>query len=135
MTLSEHGVSSSALCFEISNAELRSINTDVAEFARRVRQCGCRVALGGFGRDRILFDLIRGFQVEFLKIDGSIIFDVLRDPVAHAKVAAISRVAKKIGVKTVAECVESDEIIGSLKEIGIDFAQGFGISRPQPLAD
>ena len=135
LTISEHGVSSSALCFEISNAELRSINTDVAEFARRVRQCGCRVALGGFGRDRILFDLIRGFQVEFLKIDGSIIFDVLRDPVAHAKVAAISRVAKKIGVKTVAECVESDEIIGSLKEIGIDFAQGFGISRPQPLAD
>jgi EAL domain-containing protein (putative c-di-GMP-specific phosphodiesterase class I) len=71
--------------------------------------------------------------VEYLKIDGSIIFNILRDPVALAKLTAINRVAKLIGVKTIAELVESEETIGKLREVGIDFAQGFGISRPEPL--
>jgi PAS domain S-box-containing protein len=135
LTLLEYGVPGSALCFEIPDSELASRSTDVAEFARQVRQCGCRVALSGFGRDRVLFDLIRGFQVEFLKIDGSIILDILHDPVKLAKVTAINRVAKKIGVKTIAEMVESEDTIASLKKIGIDFAQGFGISRPRPLKE
>jgi len=134
LTLLEHGVPGAALCFEIPDSELALRASVVAEFARRVRQCGCRVAISGFGRERVLFDLIRGFQVEFLKIDGSIIFDILRDPVALAKITAINRVAKKIGVKTIAELVESEETITKLKEIDIDFAQGFGISRPRPLA-
>ena len=134
-TLQQYEIPSTSLCFEIPNAELVSNNADVAAFASRVRQCGCRVALGGFGRDRVLFDLIRGFQVEFLKIDGSVILNILQDPVTLAKVRAVSGVAKKIGVKTVAEFVESEEIITRLKEIGIDYAQGFGISRPRPLVE
>jgi len=93
------------------------------------------VALSSFGRDGVSFDLIRGFQIDFLKIDGSIIFDILRDPVALAKVVAIGRVAKKIGVKTIAEMVESEEAIAKLREVGIDFAQGFGISRPRSFVE
>ena len=135
LTLLEYGVPGAALCFEIPNSELASRTSVVAEFARRIRQCGCRVALSGFGRDRILFDLIRGFQVEFLKIDGSLIFNMLRDPADLAKITTINRIAKNIGVKTVAELVESEESIAKLREIGIDFAQGFGISRPRPLAE
>jgi PAS domain S-box-containing protein len=135
LTLLEYGVTGAALCFEISDTELSLNTAEVAEFARQVRQCGCRVALSGFGRDRVLFDLIRGFQVEFLKIDGRVILDILRDPVKLAKVTAINRVAKKIGVKTIAEMVESEEIIAKLRETGIDFAQGFGISRPRTLAE
>ena len=135
LTLLEYGVPASALCFEIPDSELAMRTAEVAEFARQVRQSGCRVALSGFGRDRVLFDLIRGFQVEFLKIDGSIILEILRDPVKLAKVTAISRVAKKIGVETIAELVESEETIASLREVGIDFAQGFGISRPRPLQE
>lgn len=134
LTLLEYGVPGTALCFEIPNSELALRTHDAAEFARRVRQLGCRVAISGFGRDRILFDLIRGFQVEFLKIDGSIIFDILRDHEALAKITAINSVAKKIGVKTIAELVENAETIAKLREIDIDFAQGFGISRPRPLA-
>jgi PAS domain S-box-containing protein len=133
LTLQEYGVPGAALCFEIPDSELASRNAEVAEFARQVRQHGCRVALSGFGRDRVLFDLIRGFQVEFLKIDGSIILDILHDPVKLAKVRALSKVAKKIGVRTIAEMVENDETIASLREIGIDFAQGFGISKPRSL--
>lgn len=135
LTLLEYGVPGTALCFEIPDSELALRTADVAEFAQRVRQCGCRIALSGFGRDRISFDLIRGFRVEFLKIDGSVILDILRDPVDFAKVKTINQVAKKIGVKTIAEFVESEEIIANLREIGTDFAQGFGISQPRPLAE
>lgn len=134
LTLLEYGIPGAALCFEISDSELASRTADVAEFSRQIRQCGCRVALSGFGRDRVLFDLIRGFQVEFLKIDGNIILNILHDPLKLAKAIAINQVAKKIGVKTIAELVENKEIIASLKEIGIDFAQGYAISKPQTLA-
>ncbi len=134
MTLADYGVPGAILCFEISSTELAINPPAVAEFAQRVRLSGCRVALSGFGKERIAFDQIHGFQVDFLKIDGSIVFDVLRSPVAQAKVTAINRVAKTIGMKTVAELVENEETISKLREIGIDYAQGFGISRPQPLA-
>ena len=133
LTLMEYGVSGAALCFEIADSELSSKNAEVVEFAQQVRQCGCRVALSGFGRDKVLFDMIRGFQVEFLKIDGSVILGILNDPAKLAKVIALTQVAKKIGVKTIAEMVEDEETIVKLREIGVDFAQGFGISRPRLL--
>ena len=134
LTLMEYGVPGAVLCFEIPNSELTLRPAVVAEFAQRVTQCGCLLAISGFGHDRISFDLIRGFRVEFLKIDGNIIFNILRDPVEFAKITAINRVAKLIGVKTIAELVENEETIAKLREVGIDFAQGFGISRPRPLA-
>ncbi|MBI5889802.1 MAG: EAL domain-containing protein [Nitrosomonadales bacterium] len=134
LTLMEYGLPGAALCFEIANSELTARPAVVAEFAQRIRQCGCLVAISGFGHDRISFDLIRGFRVEFLKIDGSIIFNILRNPVELAKITAVNRVAKMIGVKTIAELVESEETIAKLREVGIDYAQGFGISRPRPLA-
>jgi PAS domain S-box-containing protein len=132
-TLLEYGVPGPALCFEISHTDLIAKNAAVAEFARGVSQYGCLVALSGFGRDRISFDLIRGFRVGFLKIDGSIILNVLDDSVSLAKVKAINEVARKIGVKTIAEMVEDGKIIVKLKDAGVDFVQGFGISRPRPL--
>jgi PAS domain S-box-containing protein len=135
LTLLEYGVPADRFCFEIPDAELAAKSAFVAGFARRVRELGCRIAISCFGHDRISFDLIRGFRVDYFKIDGSIIFNILRDPVNLAKLTAIDSVAKKIGVKTIAELVEDDETIAKLREIGIDYAQGFGISRPRPLAD
>lgn len=135
LTLLEYGVPSSRFCFEISDAELAAKSAFVAEFARRVREHGCRIAISCFGHDRIAFDLIRGFRVDYFKIDGSIIFSILRDPVSLAKITAIHSVARKLGIKTIAELVEDEETIAKLKEIGIDYAQGFGISRPRPLAE
>lgn len=134
LTLLEHGISGAALCFEIPDTELFLSASVVAEFARQVKRCGCLVAISGFGRDGISFDRIRGFRVDFLKIDGNIVFNILRNPVDLAKLTAINRVAKNIGVKTIAELVESEATIAKLKEIGIDFAQGFEVSKPRPLA-
>ena len=135
MMLQEYGVAGSVLCFEVPDSELALASTAVAEFVQQVRKCGCSVALSGFGREGVSFNLIRGFQVEFIKIDGSIIFEILRDPVGLAKVVAISRVAKEIGVKTIAEMVESEEATTKLREAGVDFAQGFGISRPHSFVE
>lgn len=84
-----------ALCFEVTNSELAARASVVAEFARQARQRGCRVAISGSGRDKILFDPIRGFQVEYFKIDGGIVFDILRDPVALAKITAINQVRQQ----------------------------------------
>ncbi len=135
VTLLEYGIPGNALCFEVANTVLGVRRNEVAEFAQRVRQQRCQVALSGFGRDKVSFDLIRGFQVEYLKIDGSVILNMLRDPVQLAKVTAINKVAKQIGVRTIAEFVENGEITARLKDVGIDLAQGFGISQPRPLTE
>jgi EAL domain-containing protein (putative c-di-GMP-specific phosphodiesterase class I) len=72
-------------------------------------------------------------QLYFLKIDGSIILSILQKPIDAARVAAITKVAKSIGAKTVAELVETVERILKLRELGVDFAQGLGISPPHPM--
>jgi EAL domain-containing protein (putative c-di-GMP-specific phosphodiesterase class I) len=133
--LQRTGVPGDILCFEVANTAVLETHAKAQEFARQLKQCGCRIALSGFGRDRISFELLRDFQVDYLKIDGNVILGILRDPVDFARVAAISRVAKTIGVRTIAEFVESDEISAKLRKMGLDFAQGFGISQPCPLAD
>ncbi len=133
VTLLEYGVPGSVLCFEIPSTDLTAKTAEVVEFAKRASQHGCQLALSGFGRDKVSFDAIRGFQIQYLKIDGSVVLNMLRDPVQFAKVVAINQVARKIGVKTIAEFVENDAIIAKLKEVGVDFAQGFGIHTPQPL--
>lgn len=132
--LLEYAVAGTHLCFEVPDTEVAVHNQAVIEFVRRVRQCQCRVALSGFGRIQVSFDALSDIQIDFLKIDGSIVLEMLRDPVATAKVTAIDRVAKELNIKTIAEFVEHAEIVDKLTELGVDFAQGFGIAHPQPLA-
>ena len=134
-TLQEHDVPSIALCFEIPAIGLILRNQDIAKFVQQVKKCGCQVAISGFGQDPVLFDLIHGFEVDFLKIDGGIIRNILHDPVDLTAVRIINRTAKEIGVKTIAESVENEEIIAELRKIGINFAQGYGVSRPKPLVE
>ncbi len=130
--LLKYGVPAAALCFEILGSAAIA-GEGAAKFSQQVRQLGCHTALSGFGRDGVSFELLRNLRVDFLKIDGSVIPHILRDPIYLDKVLAINQVAKKIGIKTIAELVESEEIIIKLREIGIDSAQGFGISQPRLL--
>ena len=80
------------------------------------------------------FEPLRQLTLDFIKIDGRIIANMLTNPTELAKVKAIVKVSQNIGMRTIAEFVESDEILAKLREIGIDYAQGFGISKPGPLA-
>ena len=121
------------LCFEINEAEALEQFAAVARLTADLRRIGCRIALGGFGGDKVSFDMLKNLSVNFLKIDGSLIRDIENNPVNLAKIKAISRVSKVIDVRTIAQFVESDEMLKKLAEFGIDYAQGFGISRPQPI--
>ena len=78
---------------------------------------------------------MQGFEVDFLKIDAGIIRNILHDTVDLAAIVAINKEAKRVSIKTVAESVENEETIAKLREVGVDFAQGYGISRPRPLAE
>lgn len=134
-TLREHDVPGTVLCFEIPAVGLILRSQDIAEFAKQVKKCGCQVAISGFGQDPVLFDLIQGIEINFLKIDGGIIQNIAHDPVDLTAVRIINRTAKEIGIKTVAESVENEDIIAILKKIGVHFAQGYGVSHPRPFIE
>ncbi len=133
--ISAHGVRPDLLCFEITDAGLMQRHDDAVVFVEKIRQHGCGVAISSFGRERLSFVSLRGIKVDYLKIDGNIIFNVLRGATDLAKVVSIARVARSIGVRTVAEFVESEECIVKLRGLGVDFVQGFGVSIPRPLSD
>ncbi len=131
--LEAHQVPGERLCLEIPDADLTVDRQDVVSFVHQVQAHGLRIALSGFGRDRVRFDPMEDCMVDFLKIDGSIVLEILRDPLALAKITAIQHVASEFGVLTIAEFVEQEAIVLKLTELGINFAQGFGIAQPQPL--
>ena len=114
---------------------MSSRSGDAAEFARRVKKSGCEIALCDYRGARRSLDMLKHVPADFVKIDGSIILNILRDPVHFAKVVTISRIAKMICVRTIGALVEDTETKARLREAGIEFVQGYGISRPQPLAD
>lgn len=126
-------VPASALCFEIEELDALTNPSDTLTFAKKIRQLGCFVSLCSFNHKRNSLDLLRKIKVDFIKIDGSLVWNILRDPEDLSKIIAINRIARAIKVQTIAELVETDDIIIKLREIGIDFAQGFAVASPQPL--
>lgn len=128
-----YGISAKALCFEIEEVDAKSNLSEVAIFIQNIRQIGCHVSLCSFGHDRASFNLLRNIKVDFIKIDGNLICDMLYNEADQTKVNEINRLAHIMKIKTIAELVESQEIADKLCEIGVDFVQGFGIAQPQPL--
>ena len=122
------------LCFEIDDGDAIACLAAATRFAQALKPLGCRFTLDGFGRSGVGFEHVKALPLDFLKIDGSIILQILRVPEALAKVRAIQRVSKVIGVRTIAEMVESDASLERLRSVGVDYAQGFGIATPQPFA-
>lgn len=129
--LAQGGVPGNALCFEIADRDAVACLPEATRFALALKPLGCRFSLDGFGHAGIGFDHVKALPLDFLKIDGSIILQILRVPEALSKLRAIQRVSKVIGVLTIAEMVESDDIMRRLQLVGVDYAQGFGIAQPQ----
>ena len=121
------------LCFEITETAAVTNLTDAAAFIEQVRAAGVRVALDDFGAGASSFGYLKTLAVDFLKIDGQFIRDLVTDPLDDAAVRCFADVAKVVGIKTVAEFVEQEEVLERLRAIGVDFAQGFLLHRPVPI--
>lgn len=131
----ESGVSPEALCFEITETAVVR-NLDRAQrFIRKLSELGCRLALDDFGTGHCSFAYLKDLPVQFIKIDGVFIRDILENPLSDAIVASVTNIAKVMQACTVAEHVENDLVLQRLRHHGIDYVQGFGIGRPRPLAD
>ena len=104
-------------------------------FISILQEMGCRFALDDFGSGLSSFGYLKNLPVDYLKIDGMLVKDIVKDPIDHAMVKSINDIGHVMGMKTIAEFVENDEIKNMLIEIGVDYAQGYGIEKPAPLED
>jgi EAL domain-containing protein (putative c-di-GMP-specific phosphodiesterase class I) len=102
-------------------------------FISSLRELGCRFALDDFGSGLSSFGYLKNLQVDYLKIDGIFVKDIADDPIDHAMVKSINDIGHVMGMKTIAEFVESNKIKGMLRKLGVDYAQGYEIGRPQPF--
>jgi EAL domain-containing protein (putative c-di-GMP-specific phosphodiesterase class I) len=132
--LSAHDPAPGAMCFEITETAAIANLGNVAHFMRELRARGCHFALDDFGSGLSSFMYLKNLPVDYLKIDGQFIENVTRDAVDRSMVEAISQVGKSMGIRTIAERVESADVLAELGRLGIAFAQGFHIAVPQPAA-
>ena len=132
--LSRPGIDSGKLLFEITETAALSRFSDAVQFIETVSAVGCRFALDDFGAGFSTFNYLKRLPVDVLKIDGSLIQDLATDPIDGSIVSSIARVAEALGMDTVAEFVEDAESMRQLRNLGVTYAQGFGVGRPAELA-
>jgi diguanylate cyclase (GGDEF)-like protein/PAS domain S-box-containing protein len=134
-SLARHEVPPSMIYFEFTETAAIANLGAAVEFMRGLRDMGCQLALDDFGSGMSSFSYLKQLPVDFLKIDGSFIRDVVRNPVDQAIVRAVQAVGQQMAVPIVAEYVESDAIRAWLAEVGIQYGQGYAFGRPAPIED
>lgn len=125
----------SIICFEITETTAIINLTKAAQFISELKAVGCYFALDDFGSGMSSFAYLKNLPVDYLKIDGVFIKDIVQDAIASQMVEAISRIATVMKIQTIAEFVENDDILLKLKTLGVDYAQGYGIAQPCPLLE
>lgn len=129
------GVDPRTLCIEITETEAVSNLARAKRFMEQLQKIGCKFALDDFGIGLSSFNYLRMLPVDYLKIDGSFVRHVVDDPIHLAMVRSINEIGHIMGKKTVGEFAESDAILEKLREIGVDYAQGYGGSIPRPIEE
>ena len=123
------------ICFEITETAAIANLSYATKFISHLRECGCKFSLDDFGSGLSSFAYLKNLPVDFLKIDGLFVKDIVDDKVDLAMVRAINEVGHIMGKKTIAEFVENEQIFDLLAELGVDYAQGYGIGKPVPLEE
>ncbi|TCK19205.1 PAS domain S-box-containing protein/diguanylate cyclase (GGDEF)-like protein [Thiogranum longum] len=131
--LDAHPLPADKLCFEITETAAISNLAVARRFISTLKARGCRFALDDFGSGLSSFAYLKNLDVDFLKIDGMFVRDMVDDPIDRAMVKSINEIGQVMGMKTIAEFVENDEILEQLNHIGVDYAQGYGIHKPEPM--
>ena len=121
------------LCFEVTETAAITNMAEATHFVDVMRGQGIRFALDDFGAGASSFGYLKTLSVDYLKIDGQFIRDLLEDPLDLATVRCFRDVAEAVGTRTIAEFVESEEIAQMLSDIGIDYGQGYLYHRPEPI--
>ncbi len=133
--LTEANIPPEKICFEITETAAIANLPDACRFINVLRQQGCCFALDDFGSGLSSFAYLKNLQVDFLKIDGTFVKDIAEDPLDWAMVKYINEIGQLMGKQTIAEFVENEDILAKLKEIGVDYAQGYHLGEPRPIDD
>lgn len=121
------------ICFEITETAAIANLTSAAKSIRQLKNLGCQFALDDFGSGMSSLAYLKHLPVDYLKIDGSFVRNIHRDPVDRAMVESCNHIAHVMGLKTIAEYVENQRILQVLREIGVDYAQGDAVAEPHLL--
>lgn len=128
-----YSIPTNIICFEITENLALANLSKTAKLIESLREMGCLLALDDFGSGMSSFAYLRNLPVDFLKIDGSFVKNIAENPIDFAMVEAINRIGHVMGIKTIAEFVENEATLKCLKELGVDYAQGYALAKPHPL--
>ena len=131
--LREFNIDASKICFEVTETVAISNLNAAISFISILKEIGCRFALDDFGSGLSSFAYLKNLPVNYLKIDGMFVKDIVDDPIDRAMVKSINDIGHVMGMQTVAEFVENDQIRDMLMALGIDYAQGYGPGKPEPF--
>jgi PAS domain S-box-containing protein len=132
--IKQYTVTPERLTFEITETALIGNLSEARRFADRIRDLGCELALDDFGSGYASFRYLRLFPIDLVKIDGEYIVDLVDNPQDQVLVRAMVQVCQAYGIHTVAEFVQDEPTLRLLRELGVDYVQGYLIGRPSPLA-
>ena len=127
------GLDPTVICFEITETSAIASYAQANRFITALKEIGCLFALDDFGTGLSSFGYLKHFPVDFLKIDGSFVKEMLHDLIDREMVRSINEIGHLTNKKTIAEFAENDEIVTMLRGMGIDYAQGYGIAEPRPI--
>jgi EAL domain-containing protein (putative c-di-GMP-specific phosphodiesterase class I) len=133
--LEKTSLNADQVCFEITETAAITNITAAASMMNDLKKLGFNFALDDFGKGVSSYSYLNNLPVDYLKIDGEYVREINSNPVSYEIIRSVNEIAHLLGMETIAEYVENDAILATLKTIGIDYVQGFNFGLPQPLED